>query len=144
MHLPDKKIYLGSVGLCAICLSVLWYLGMQRDNSVGAQALRTLTKPYTKTMADGRKIAGSMLYAEVWAPKTLSANDIRKFSNDLVEQQLRQVAERQNEDVIFIKLFNSKSLNSLEDQEYHRQEIYYREKGSWINVTAKLKIPQLP
>lgn len=113
MHLPDKRIYLGSVGLCAICLSALWYLGMQRDNSVGSQALRTLTKPYTKTMADGRKIAGSMLYAEVWAPKTVSANEIRKFSNDLVEHQLRQVAERQNEDVILINVLNSKPSNTL-------------------------------
>lgn len=141
MHLSNKRIYLGSVGLCLICLSVLWYLGMQRDNFVGSQALRTLSQPYTKTMADGRKIAGSMLYAEVWAPKAVSANDIQNFSNNLVEQQLRQVAERQNEDVILIKLFHSKSSNPLSDQEAYRQEIYYREKGSWSNVTAKFKAP---
>lgn len=144
MHLPDKRIYLGSAGLCVICLSVLWYLGMQRDNFVGSQALRTLSQPYTKTMADGRKIAGTMLYAEVWAPKNLLANDVQKFSKNLVEQQLRQVAERQNEDLILIKLFHSKSSNTLSDQETYRQEVYYREKGGWSNVTAKLKIPQSP
>lgn len=144
MHLPDKWIYLGSVGLCIICLSLLWYVGMQRDNFAGSQVLGISSQPYIKTMADGRKITKNMLYAEVWAPKVASASDAEKFADYLVEQKLRQVAERENEDAILVRLYRSEPSKTLVDRENYRQEIYYCEKGSWSNVTAKLNVPQSP